>query len=56
MTASNTFFQRGSFAQDVRRSDAKTPTKVLPTWQIFLQHPAYDNLWYVRGSQHHMTA
>ena len=51
------FLQRGSFAEDVRRSDAKTPDgKVLPTWQIFLQHPAYDNLWYVRALQHHMTA
>jgi uncharacterized protein len=50
------FLQRGSFAEDVRRSDAKTPEgKVLPSWQIFLQHPAYDNLWYVRAVQHHMT-
>jgi uncharacterized protein len=51
------FLQRGSFAEDVRRSDAKTLAgKILPTWQIFLQHPAYDNLWYVRGVEHHMTA
>ncbi len=50
------FLQRGSFAEDVRRSNLKTPQgKVLPTWQIFLQHPAYDDLWYSRGVQHHLT-
>jgi len=51
------FLQRGSFAEDVRRSGLKTPQgKVLPTWQIFLQHPTYDDLWYARGVQHHLTA
>jgi putative CocE/NonD family hydrolase len=51
------FLERGSFAEDVRRSDAKTlEGKVLPTWQIFLEHPSYDHLWYVRGVQHHMKA
>jgi hypothetical protein len=53
----NYFLERGSFAEDVRRSAAKTPEgKILPTWQILLQHPAYDGLWYVRAMQHHLTA
>lgn len=40
------FLERGSFAEDVRRSGAK---KQLPTWQRFLEHPAYDATWSTRG-------
>jgi uncharacterized protein len=51
------FLERGSFAEDVRQSEARTPDgKVLPTWEIFLEHPTYDHLWYVRGLENHMTA
>jgi hypothetical protein len=42
------FLERGSFAEDVKKSGAKT----LPTWKLFLDHPAYDNVWASRGVQH----
>ncbi len=45
------FLKRGSFAEDVLDSGVKT---VLPTWQAFLQHPAYDSFWYSRGVEHHL--
>ena len=40
------FLERGSFAEDVKRSNAKA---VLPTWKLFLEHPAYDATWRSRG-------
>ncbi|AXC12514.1 glutaryl-7-ACA acylase precursor [Acidisarcina polymorpha] len=51
------FLERGSFAEDVRRAGAQTPSgAILPTWRLFLDHPAYDNVWYLRGVEHHLTA
>jgi len=46
------FLKRGSFAEDVLDSGVQT---VLPTWQAFLQHPAYDSFWYNRGVEHHLA-
>ena len=41
----NYFLKRGNFAEDVKRSGAKR----LPTWKLFLDHPAYDSVWRSRG-------
>jgi hypothetical protein len=46
------FLQRGSFAEDVNESGSK----VLPTWKLFLDHPAYDLYWSSRGVEHSLTA
>jgi putative CocE/NonD family hydrolase len=46
------FLERGSFARDVKESDAKT----LPTWKLFLKHPAYDKVWSSRGVEHSLNA
>jgi putative CocE/NonD family hydrolase len=46
------FLERGSFAEDVKRSGSKT----LPTWKLFLKHPAYDSVWSSRGVQHSLNA
>lgn len=45
------FLQRGSFAQDVKRSGSK----MLPTWKLFLNHPAYDWVWSSRGVEYHLN-
>jgi putative CocE/NonD family hydrolase len=45
------FLERGSFAEDVKRSGAK----VLPTWQLFLDHPAYESAWSSRSVLPHLT-
>jgi uncharacterized protein len=45
------FLKRGSFAEDVKQSDAG----VLPTWKLFLAHPAYDPVWSTRGVEQWMT-
>jgi putative CocE/NonD family hydrolase len=51
----NFFLGRGSFAEDVKRSGAHTPSgEVLPTWKAFLEHPSYDDFWYSRGVEHHL--
>jgi putative CocE/NonD family hydrolase len=42
------FLERGSFAQDVKRSGSR----VLPTWKLFLDHPAYDSAWSSRGVEY----
>jgi putative CocE/NonD family hydrolase len=42
------FLERGSFAEDVKRSGSKT----LPTWKLFLKHPAYDSVWSSRGVEY----
>jgi putative CocE/NonD family hydrolase len=42
------FLERRNFAGDVKKSGAKT----LPTWKLFLEHPAYDSAWSSRGVQH----
>ena len=45
------FLERGSFQEDVKRSGSK----LLPTWKLFLEHPAYDSVWSSRGVQHSMN-
>jgi hypothetical protein len=45
------FLERGSFAEDVKKSGAKT----LPTWKLFLEHPAYDSAWSARGVEHSLN-
>ncbi len=39
------FLGRGSFAQDVERSGSR----LLPTWDLFLNHPTYDSVWSSRA-------
>src|SRR5271166_4658559 len=46
------FLERGSFAEDVKKSGSK----MLPTWKLFLEHPAYDSYWSSRGVEHSMNA
>jgi putative CocE/NonD family hydrolase len=46
------FLERGSFAEDVKKSGSKK----LPTWKLFLKHPAYDSVWSSRGVEHHLNA
>jgi uncharacterized protein len=45
------FLERGSFSEDVKRSGSKT----LPTWELFLKHPAYDSVWSSRGVEHSLN-
>ena len=45
------FLERGNFAEDVKQSGSKT----LPTWKLFLEHPAYDSVWRSRGVQHSLS-
>ena len=52
----NYFLERGSFQEDVKRSGAHTPAgEVPPTWQRFLAHPAYDDVWSSRGVEYKLT-
>ena len=46
------FLERGSFAEAVRGSGSA----VLPTWKLFLDHPAYDDTWSSRGVEHALKA
>lgn len=46
------FLERGSFAEDVKRSGSKE----LPTWRLFLDHPNYDSVWSSRGVERHLNA
>ena len=46
------FLKRGSFAEDVKKSGSK----VMPTWKLFLDHPAYDHYWSSRGVEHSLNA
>jgi len=39
------FLTRGGFLQDVKQSGSKE----LPTWKLFVDHPAYDSVWSSRG-------
>jgi putative CocE/NonD family hydrolase len=39
------FLERGSFAEDVKKSGST----ILPTWKLFLEHPAYDSVWSSRS-------
>ena len=45
------FLERGSFAQDLKQSGSK----MLPTWKLFLDHPAYDRVWSSRGVEYHLN-
>ncbi|MGP8172917.1 MAG: CocE/NonD family hydrolase [Terracidiphilus sp.] len=47
------FLERGSFAEAVKRSGVKSP---LPTWKLFLEHPAYDSVWTSRAVENSLTA
>ena len=40
------FLERGSFAEDVKKSGVKQP---FPTWKLFLDHPSYDAVWTSRA-------
>ena len=42
------FLERGSFAADMKQSGSKA----LPTWKLFLDHPAYDSYWRARGVEY----
>jgi putative CocE/NonD family hydrolase len=44
------FLERGNFLHAVKDSGAK----LLPTWKLFLDHPAYDSVWRSRGVEHHL--
>ncbi len=46
------FLERGNFAEDVKQSGSIT----LPTWKLFLEHPAYDSVWRSRGVQHSLSS
>jgi uncharacterized protein len=46
------FLERGSFEQDVKQSE----TKDLPTWKLFLEHPAYDSTWSTRAVEQWLNA
>jgi putative CocE/NonD family hydrolase len=46
------FLERGSFAEDVKKSGSK----LLPTWKLFLDHPAYDTTWSSRGVQNYLNS
>ncbi|HEY1985886.1 MAG TPA: CocE/NonD family hydrolase [Terracidiphilus sp.] len=46
------FLERGSFAEDVKKSGSR----LLPTWKLFLEHPAYDDVWSSRGVEHAMKS
>ncbi len=45
---STTFSGRGNFAEDVKKSGSR----LLPTWKLFLDHPAYDSAWSSRGVEY----
>jgi putative CocE/NonD family hydrolase len=47
------FLERGSFAEDVKKSGVKN---LLPTWKLFLEHPAYDSYWKSRGVEWSLNA
>jgi hypothetical protein len=46
------FLERGSFAEDVKRSG----NKLLPTWKLFEEHPMYDSVWSTRGVEWDLKA
>ena len=50
--AYNFFLHAGSFARDV----AAAGSPDLPTWQAFLDHPAYDSYWQARAVEAHLHA
>ena len=34
----------------------KSGSRVLPTWKLFLEHPAYDSVWSSRGVENSLNA
>jgi hypothetical protein len=46
------FLERGNFEEAAKRSGSR----ILPTWKLFLEHPAYDSVWRSRGVQHTLSA
>lgn len=46
------FLERGNFSEAAKRSGSK----LLPTWKLFLEHPAYDAVWSTRGVQYALNA
>jgi len=46
------FLERGSFLEDVKRSGSK----MLPTWQRFIDHPTYDSVWRSHGVENDLHA
>jgi putative CocE/NonD family hydrolase len=46
------FLERGGFAQDVKQSGHET----LPTWKLFLDHPAYDSVWVSRAVEYALNS
>jgi putative CocE/NonD family hydrolase len=46
------FLGRGNFAEDVKQSGSR----VLPTWKLFLNHPAYDSAWSSRGVEYALNS
>ena len=49
--AYNFFLDAGSLAGDIK----KAGVGVLPTWQGFIDHPAYDHYWQIRAVESHLT-
>ena len=46
------FLNRGNFAEDVKKSGSR----VLPTWKLFLDHPAYDSVWSSRAVEYKLNS
>jgi putative CocE/NonD family hydrolase len=46
------FLHNGSFDADVRASGSR----LLPTWKLFLEHPAYDSVWSSRAVERALNA
>jgi putative CocE/NonD family hydrolase len=46
------FLERGSFAREVKQSGSG----MLPTWKLFLGHPAYDSVWTSRGVEYALNS
>jgi uncharacterized protein len=44
------FLERGSFIEDVKKSGSK----MLPTWQRFIDHPTYDSVWRSHGVENYL--
>ena len=46
------FLERGNFSQAVKESGSRR----LPTWKLFLNHPAYDSVWSSRGVEYALNS
>ncbi len=45
------FLERGNFSRDAKESGSD----LLPTWKLFLDHPAYDSAWSSRAVEQHLN-